>query len=186
MPKFELRDEDGRVWASGVTPNCEGKIMGLVTDEKSEITTQMVEASNLPHIELSTLSTDKEIAVANTQALTVAAKALNTIANFIAGGGFNNLLQGYARSQSVTAILGGLASNDGRKSLDARTMDQNALEMPIAIEKVFKAYEQRLIDLSLGKSDAIVKPPEEDPGNRYFKEVDGKQVEVDKKGNPIT
>lgn len=148
---------------------------------EKEITTQMVEASNLPHVELSINSTDKEIAIANTQALAVAAKALNQISNFIACGGFSNLLQGYARSQSVTSILGGLAAHDGRNSLDARVLDQNALEMPYAIEKIFKQFAKHLSS----QEREVIKPAEEDPGNRYFMEVDGKQVEVDKKGNPI-
>jgi hypothetical protein len=81
--------------------------------------------------------------VRETQALETLAQATNALATFITGGGLTELLSGYARTQAVQAILGGLASHDGRNSLDARTMGQNALEIVTQIEKVFDKYHEK-------------------------------------------
>jgi hypothetical protein len=132
---FELKDEDGRVWAQGVTPKLpeSARILGLTTDRAVEI-------------ELSRKSNEQSLAVQQTEALTVLAKATNEIASFITGGGLSTLLSGYARSQAVKEILGGLAAHDGRNSLDARVLGQNALEITEAVELVFKKYSERVAE----------------------------------------
>lgn len=84
-----------------------------------------------------------EIQLKQTQALTALAEGVNALAAFVTGGGLSQLLSGYARTQSVQAILGGLASHDGRNSLDARVLGQNAIEIVEQIEKVFDKYHTR-------------------------------------------
>lgn len=96
----------------------------------------------------------------NAEALTLLAKGVNEIASFVTGGGLVQLLSGYARSQSVKDILGGLAAHSGRQALDARVLRQNALEIVTAIEKVFEAYEGKLKDKEV--TDPEIKDAEAD------------------------
>lgn len=84
------------------------------------------------------------VSEAHVQALEKAADSLHVIASFINGGGLQKVLSGYARAQSVTALLGGLTSHSGRNGLDARTLDQNALEIATQVEKVFAKYQEIL------------------------------------------
>lgn len=94
------------------------------------------------------------------QALTVLATATKQISDFLVGGGLSAMLSGYARSQAVKDILGGLAAHDGRNSLDARVLGQNALEITEAVEAVFKKYAERMAEKE-PRAEGIVKPPEE-------------------------
>lgn len=87
-----------------------------------------------------------ELQIKQAQALTTLAEGVSSIAAFLTGGGLPSLLSGYARSQAVKDILGGLASHDGRNALDARTMGQNALEIVAQVETVFAKYEEKLKD----------------------------------------
>jgi hypothetical protein len=75
-----------------------------------------------------------EVAIAQTQALTSLATSFNAIAVFITNGGLAEVLNEVAKSKAAGDILGGLAAHDGRNSLDARVLKQNALEITHAIE----------------------------------------------------
>ena len=99
-----------------------------------------------------------EIAIRQTQALEVIGNSLATLVNYIGNGGLAATLSGYARSQSVKEILGGLAAHDGRNALDARTIKQNALEITEAIEAVFAKYQDRLSEK--GRDPEIKEPKE--------------------------
>ena len=78
------------------------------------------------------------------KALTTIADSLSQIANFLSGGGLTKVLSGYARTQMVKEILGGLACHDGRGSLDARVMEQNATEIVHHVEAVFAKFDEKL------------------------------------------
>lgn len=97
-------------------------------------------------VELVTVSEHEkhEIAVKQTEALQTLAQAVQTISQFLSTGGLTAVLSGYARSQAVKDILGGLAAHDGRNALDARVLGQNAIEIVEQVEKVFDKYAERL------------------------------------------
>lgn len=99
----------------------------------------MVIQSQLPEIQ-----TSHDLALKQSESLAVLAKATNDIATFITSGGLTQLLSGYARSQAVKDILGGLAAHDGRNALDARVLGQNSIEIVEQVERVFAKYEERL------------------------------------------
>ena len=69
-------------------------------------------------------------------ALETAAAALTGISNFLSGITLKEVIQHQAVHGAVRDILGGLATKDGRNALDARTMNQNAIDMAYLIEKV--------------------------------------------------
>lgn len=69
-------------------------------------------------------------------ALETAATALMGISNFLSGITLKEVIQHQAVHGSIREILGGLATKDGRNALDARTMNQNAIDMAYLIEKV--------------------------------------------------
>lgn len=102
-----------------------------------------------------------EIEVQQTKALTSLAQGINQIAAFITGGGLSEVLSGYARSQAVQSILGGLASHDGRNALDARVLGQNAIEITEQIEQVFQKYQSRLA--SKEKRNPVVQTEDDRP-----------------------
>lgn len=113
-----------------------------------------------------------EIEVAQTEALTTLAQATKEISTFLNGGGLANILSGYARSQAVGGILQGLASHDGRNALDARVIQQNALDMVTQVEKVFEKYGQILE--AKGKEDPDIHDAENDYvkwANKYKKKA---------------
>ena len=87
---------------------------------------------------------DQHLKVRNVEALEDLADGVLQIGNFLCNGGLTKVLSGYARTQSVQGILNGLAAHDGRKSLDARVLSQNALEIVEQVEAVFKKYDSRM------------------------------------------
>lgn len=99
--------------------------------------------------------TQNEVQTKQTEALIVLGNAVQSIANFLTSGGLTNVLSGYARSQAVKDILGGLATHDGRDSLDGRVLKQNALEIVTAVEAVFEKYQEKLS--AKGKEDPEIK-----------------------------
>lgn len=117
-----------------------------------------------------------EVATRQAQALAVLAESFKTLTTFITGGGLNQLLQGNAKSQAVTAIVGGLAAHDGRGSLDARVLGQNALEIAKFIEKCHDEYARILTE----KRDPDIREVvEEMPTTKYFK--DGVEIGAEDK-----
>lgn len=100
----------------------------------------------IPEYEIAIAKEKHEIEIKRTEALESIGAALQGISTFLTGGGLASLLSGYARSQSVKDILGGLAAHDGRNALDARVLGQNAVEIVEQVEKVFAKYEERLAE----------------------------------------
>lgn len=90
------------------------------------------------------VSSKNELEIKQTEALQVLSEAAKQIASFLTDGGLVNVLSGYARTQAVKDMLGGLTANMGRDALDARTISQNAIEITEVIEAVFKKYEEKL------------------------------------------
>jgi len=82
--------------------------------------------------------------VAQAQALQSLAKSMEVVSTFVSQGGLSSLLQGYAKTNSVSSLLNGLTANAGRGGLDARFMEQNAVEITHLIEAVFDKYEKHL------------------------------------------
>lgn len=111
-----------------------------------------------------------ELEARQTEALATLAEATKSIAAFLTGGGLAQLLSGYARSQAVKDILGGLAAHDGRAALDARVLGQNAVEIVHQVEAVFEKYQERLKDPN--------RDPEIKDGERDFKEWQKTKVVV--------
>ncbi|OQB10454.1 MAG: hypothetical protein BWY21_00375 [Parcubacteria group bacterium ADurb.Bin216] len=105
--------------------------------------------------------------VRQTEALTTLAEGVKAIAEFLSGGGLNAVLSGYARSQAVQSILGGLATNSGRNALDARVLGQNAIEIVEQVEAVFGKYKERLEERE--QRDPELKDGESD-FNKWLKE----------------
>ena len=85
-----------------------------------------------------------EVQLRKVEALEDLADGVCAISNFLCNGGLTKVLSGYARTQAVKDILGGLAAHDGRKALDARVLPQNALEIVEQVEAVFQKYTERL------------------------------------------
>lgn len=115
-----------------------------------------------------------ELEVQQTKALASLAEGVNAIAAFITGGGMSELLSGYARTQAVQSILGGLASHDGRNALDARVLGQNAIEITEAIEQVFQKYQSRLA--SKEKRDPVVQTEDDRPREGETREEYGARM----------
>jgi len=104
----------------------------------------------------------KSLAMEQAKSLSVLAESMSQIANFITKGGLTQVLTGYAKTQSVAAIANGLAAKEGRNSLDARLMNQNAIEISTFIETVYDHYAERL----KGKNE---RDPELKDGEADFK-----------------
>lgn len=85
-----------------------------------------------------------ELEVKQAEALSTLASSVKELSQFLTQGGLTTLLSSYSKSLSVNQMLGGLAANMGRKSLDAQTIKQNALEITECIEAVFEKYAERL------------------------------------------
>lgn len=102
-----------------------------------------------------------DVLVQQTEALTTLAEGVKAIASFLQGGGLAQILSGYARSQAVKDILGGLATHDGRNALDARVLQQNATEIVAQVEAVFAKYQEKLEEGAAGEErDPEVKDSE--------------------------
>lgn len=116
---------------------------------------------------------DNALLVTGEDALIVLASATDQIANFLTGGGLVKVLSDYAKAQTVKDILGGLAAKDGRNSLDARTIKQNAVEIVEAIEAVYAKYQERK-NAKEPRDPEIHQAVETDPGRqdkRPIKEI---------------
>lgn len=108
--------------------------------KKQDVVTQLIE---------------NEIQIKQAEALSILANGVKDIAGFLKEGGLANILSGYARSQAVKDILGGLATHDGRNSLDGRLLGQNAIDIVHAVEAVFEKYQEKL--KAKGKEDPELK-----------------------------
>lgn len=84
-----------------------------------------------------------ELEVKQAEALSTLAEGVKELSKFLTQGGLTSLLSSYSKSLSVNQMLGGLAANMGRKSLDAQTIKQNALEITEVIDAVFEKYAER-------------------------------------------
>jgi hypothetical protein len=111
------------------------------------------------HPVLTSAQESHAIQVSQAKSLEVLSRGISDIAAFLTSGGLSQLLSGYAKSQASTAILGGLASHDGRDALDARVLGQNALEV---VEQVLKVHDKFHSRLSEEGRDPEVKDAEKD------------------------
>lgn len=86
----------------------------------------------------------KELQVKQADALCQIGQALAGISQFVNGGGLANLLSVHVRTQALQQMLGGLTQHAGRDGLDARTVEQNAVEIVAHVEAVFKKFQENL------------------------------------------
>lgn len=99
-----------------------------------------------------------EIQARQVEALQTLATSVNTIATFLTNGGLQRVVADHARGSIMQAVFGGLAAHDGRKALDARTIQQNSLEIVECIEQVFAKMNERMKDKN---RDPEIHEPEE-------------------------
>jgi len=99
-----------------------------------------------------------DVQLKQTEALTVLADGVRSISEFLQGGGLQAIVNAQTRGSIMQSILGGLASHDGRKALDAQTIKQNSLEIVEMIEQVFNKMHERLNDKG---RDPEIKEPQE-------------------------
>lgn len=121
-------------------------------------------------------SSPTTLQVQQTESLAVMAEAMSVMAQTFSAlpRVINDAVQTLVKGNGVNGILAGLAQHDGRKSLDARIMDQNALEIVEQLEKVFKKYNTRMRDL--GRSDTLVNA--EDDFNQWQSDTQPSSQEV--------
>lgn len=118
----------------------------FLLDESERMLTTMIDKRIKEGVtkEIAVVAQKNELEIKQTEALATLAEGVKSLAAFVTGGGLHAVLSGYAKSQAVKDILGGLASHDGRNSLDARHLKQNALEIVEAIEQVWDKYAERI------------------------------------------
>lgn len=139
----ELDKETERIIHSFVDPGAKVEIRDTQTGA-------MISAQK---IEIEAIKVKNEIALQQTQALTSIAQSLSLLTNFLQNGGLTTLLQGYSKAQAVGGILQGLATHAGRNGLDARVLEQDAIEIVHKIEAVYKKYQERLEAETKGELD---------------------------------
>lgn len=121
-------------------------------------------------------SNELQIKEREVQALETLASATKEISQFLSGGGLGTAMALYARTNSISSILGGLASNGGRSALDARVLGQNSIEIVEQISLAFDKLQEKLEAKMKGEiHDPEIKDPEAD-----FKRWQAK-IESDKK-----
>lgn len=97
------------------------------------------------------------------QALETLASATKEISQFLSGGGLGTAMALYARTNSISSILGGLASNGGRSALDARVLGQNSIEIVEQISLAFDKLQEKLEAKMKGEQrDPDIHDPEVD------------------------
>ena len=117
--------------------------------------------SNSPRLKDEVKPNSSELVVQEqTKALSTIAESLKTLSTFVSGGGLTDLMRAYSQSQIAQGVLQGLASHDGRNALDARYLQQNALEIVHAIEAVFNKAKERTEAASNEKLDTEIKDAE--------------------------
>ena len=119
--------------------------------------------SNSPVIKNEVQPSSGELVVQEqTKALVSIGESLKSLSDFVSKGGLTELLKGYSQTQIVQGVLQGLAAHDGRNSLDARYLQQNALEIVHAIEAVFDKAKERAESAKKEKFDTEIKNAEND------------------------
>ena len=75
----------------------------------------------------------------------------------------SSFIEGLTRSKGILGVLQGLATHSGRNALDARTMDQNAMEIYHLMDKAIEATKSRLQERASGvELDPEIKDAEKD------------------------
>ena len=129
--------------------------------------------SNSPVLKNKVEPSSNELVVQEqTKALASIGESLKSLSDFVSKGGLTELLKGYSQTQIVQGVLQGLAAHDGRNSLDARYLQQNALEIVHAIEAVLDKAKERTEARSEEKLDTGIKNAEDD--FQTWKEKQGK------------
>lgn len=146
--------------------------MSVFTSNPNELVVSMIDKRIKEGVtkEIASVVQKNEIEVKQTEALTTLAEGVKALATFVSGGGLQALLNGYAKSQAVKDILGGLAAHDGRNALDARVLGQNAIDIVHQIEAVFDKYAESL-------ASKAERDPEVKDGENEFKKWAEKQCQ---------
>lgn len=100
------------------------------------------------------------------QALETLASSISRISQFINGPGLGSALSLYARTNSISGILSGLAAHDGRNALDARVLGQNSIEI---VEQISLAFDKLQEKLEAKMKGEIRDPDIHDPEVDYKK-----------------
>lgn len=106
-----------------------------------------------------------ELQTKQTQALETLAQSTAVIAKFLEGGGLTSVLQGYSKGLAINGILQGLVQSQGRGGLDARFINQNAVDAYHAIDKAYDAFASRLAE----KAEANLDPEIHNAEAEYLK-----------------
>ncbi len=80
----------------------------------------------------------------------------NAITTVLKSPELTNLLEGMAKTKAVGGMMEALVQHGGRQGLDARTMNQNAIEMCHFAEMAFEQYRKTLKSKNEGVSDELV------------------------------
>lgn len=115
----------------------------LIEQDENQLT---VTRANAPAIQAASLAS-----IADNLAL---------LSHWVTSGALEALLSGCARAGAVKEMLGGLAAHEGRKALDGRVLEQNAVEIVTQVEAVFKKYRDSL--QSTEKKDSKLHDAESD------------------------
>lgn len=78
----------------------------------------------------------------------------------------SSFIEGLTRSKGILGVMQGLATHSGRNALDARTMDQNALEIFHLMDKAIEATKSRLQE----KASGVELDPEIKDAEKEFQE----------------
>ena len=120
------------------------------------LTSSVLDASPAPSKSSLISVSDQELSLSTeaTHALTSIAHSLSSITKFVSGITLPQVLTQIGITNGINGILNGLAAADGRRSLDARVIAQNATEIAHVLEKAFTKTQEHLKDKS--RSDEIL------------------------------
>lgn len=102
-------------------------------------------------------------------ALHLISNSFCTLTSWFTTGGLTEILTGTAKAKGVSDMLAALLQHDGRNALDARHVEQNAIEITHHLEAVFDKLVSHLKDKNEGKLDPDLHNAEEE--FRKFKDV---------------
>lgn len=135
---------------------------------------------NQQAVALQSSTNELQIKEREVQALEHLAKGVSDIGRFLNGGGIAGALSLYAKTNSISGILSGLAAHDGRNALDARVLGQNSIEIveqiSLAFDKLQEKLEAKMSEQSRVRSKGEVRDPDiKDPEVDYRKWVESQK-----------
>jgi hypothetical protein len=93
-----------------------------------------------------------EIQEESNKALRQIGESLAILSQFVSAGGLVELVRSASLASGANALLGGLAVKNGRESLDARTLKQNAIEIAEQVLLIHDKFKERLSAEAKGKT----------------------------------